>query len=310
MGGITGFEFCSKPRMTLDGFEANHLYIGAMKNTFLFFLLGLSITVIAQTGSEIYLADLNISETGITLSNPKNITNRKGYDNQPSFHADKPLLYFSSFNEEGRADIKMYNYRNNKTELFTKTAEREYSPTLTPDKKFISCILQRDDGKQDLGKYPVKGGPPFILVSKLIVGYHTWISPTSLALFVLGEPLSLRIFDLETGKDSIVAHGIGRSLHKIPSQSKFSFVDKGTAKWKIKSFGSGVLETITETLPGREDLTWTPDGKIIMSDGRQFFFFDKSKNAKWEMFFASELNGVSRIAVSSDGKKIAFVVSE
>lgn len=277
----------------------------------LFFSVYLSCaTLFAQTGSEIYLADLEITETGITLSNQKNITNRKGYDNQPSFHPDKPLVYFSSFNEEARADIKTYNFRNGKTELLTETPEREYSPTVTPDEKFISCIIQRDNNAQDLGKYSIKGGAPVILINNLTVGYHAWISPTKLALFVLGEPITLRIFDLNTGKDSVITRGIGRSLHKIPNQSKFSFVDKSSAKWTIKSFGSGQLETIVEALPGREDLAWTPDGKIIMSDGRQFFFYDSQRNKKWEMFFASELKGISRMAVSSDGKKIAFVVSE
>src|SRR5690349_16949565 len=187
-----------------------------------------STTLFSQTGSEIYLADLEITSTGISVSNQKNITNRKGYDNQPSFHPDKPLIYFSSFNEEGRANIKTYNFKNHKTELFTETPEREYSPTVTPDEKFISCIIQRDNNTQDLGKYPIKGGAPVVLINNLTVGYHAWISPTKLALFVLGEPITLRTFDLSTGKDSIITKSIGRSLHKIPGQSKFSYVDKSS----------------------------------------------------------------------------------
>jgi Tol biopolymer transport system component len=281
-----------------------------MKSILLFFSLLGCFCLRAQTGSEIYLADLAITETGISLTNQQNITNRKGYDNQPSFHPDKPLIYFSSFNEEGRADIKVYNFKNHKTELFTQTPEREYSPTVTPDEKFISCIIQRDNNAQDLGKFPIKGGAPVVLINNLTVGYHTWISPTKLALFVLGEPITLRTVDLSTGKDSIITKSIGRSLHKIPNQSKVSFVDKSSAQWIIKSYESGAQEIITETLPGREDLAWTPDGKIIMSDSRQFFFYDSKGSKKWEMFFASELKGVSRIAVSKDGKKIAFVVSE
>ena len=217
---------------------------------------------------------------------------------------------FSSFDEKDRAEIKIYNFKNNKTEWLTQTPEREYSPTVTPDKKFISCIIQRDDGAQDLGKYPLKGGQPTVLIKNLIVGYHAWTSSVTLALFVLGEPHTLRVYDLNTGKDSIITHGIGRSLHKMPTQPGFSFVDKSSATWAIKSFSAGNLKTIIETLPGREDLAWTPDGKVIMSDGRQFFFYDTLKKGKWEMFFASELKGISRIAISADGKKIAFVVAE
>ena len=144
--------------------------------------------------------------------------------------------------------------------------------------------------------------PPFNL--------HAWINENKLALFVLGEPLTLRVYDLKTGKDSIITKGIGRSLHKIRGQEKFSYVDKSSAQWSIQSFGNNQSEKIIDTLPGREDMAWTPDGKIIMSDGRQFFFYDTVKKDKWQMFFVSDIKSVSRIAVSADGKKIAFVVSE
>jgi Tol biopolymer transport system component len=119
-------------------------------------LIGL--TTQAQSGHEIYLADIEFTKTGITLFNPKNITNRKGYDNQPSFHPNKPLLYYSSFNDSSLAEIKSFNYKSNKTSHLTKTREHEYSPTVTPDKKFISCIIQRSNGAQDLIKFPIDGG--------------------------------------------------------------------------------------------------------------------------------------------------------
>ncbi|NJN41460.1 MAG: hypothetical protein HC811_03680 [Flammeovirgaceae bacterium] len=50
----------------------------------LIFLL-LPISVMAQTGSEIMLMDLKLSKNGIEVSNPKNVTNHPGYDNQPFF---------------------------------------------------------------------------------------------------------------------------------------------------------------------------------------------------------------------------------
>ena len=119
----------------------------------------------AQAGSEILLFDLKIKKDKITLSNPKNITNHQGYDNQPSFHSELPVLYFSSFNDEGRADIKSYNYKTSLTNFVTQTSEREYSPTLTPDKESLSCIIQRDNGAQDLVKFPLDGDSPNIIIN-------------------------------------------------------------------------------------------------------------------------------------------------
>jgi hypothetical protein len=270
----------------------------------------LSATTGAQTGHEIYLADIDFSKTGITISNPKNVTNRKGYDNQPSFHPDKPIIYYSSFNDSSLAEIKTYNYKLNKTGHLTQTREHEYSPTVTPDKKYISCIIQRSNGAQDLAKFPIEGGKPIIIINNLTVGYHTWLSATKLALFVLDEPNMLRIYNTATGRDSAVAASIGRSLHKIPNQSAFSFIDKSVEPWKIKSVRGKHIDTICETLPGREDLTWTHDGKIIMTDGQQFFYYDTKTQLGWKAFYTSPVAGISRIALSRNSKKIAFVVSE
>ncbi len=75
--------------------------------------------LLAQTGSEILLFDLKVKKDKITISNPKNITNHKGYDNQPSFHTDQPVVYYSSFNDDGRADIKSYNYKTGETTAIT-----------------------------------------------------------------------------------------------------------------------------------------------------------------------------------------------
>jgi hypothetical protein len=141
----------------------------------------------AQTGSEIILFDLKAKKKSITLSNPQNITNHPGYDNQPSFHTDEPIIYYASFNDQGRSDIKAYNFETQTTTQVTNTPEREYSPTLTPDKTGISCIIQRDNGAQDLGKYPLDGTEPYIIIDSLVVGYHVWTDNSHLALFVLGK---------------------------------------------------------------------------------------------------------------------------
>ena len=281
-----------------------------MKSVLSFIILCYVAGSYAQTGSEIYIADLKISKAGVSISNSKNITKRIGYDNQPYFHPDQPLLYFSSFNDSSRAEIKSFHYKNNTTTLLTQTHEREYSPTITPDKKFISCIIQRDNGAQDLGKYSLRGGAPIVIIDNMTVGYHVWLTPKKLLLFILGEPNTLRLYDASTQKDSVIQQSIGRALHNIPGQKSVSFVDKRESSWKIKSYDGKIVKTICETLPNREDLAWTPDGKIIMSDGRQLFYLDTHLNSGWKMFFTSELSGISRIAISTNGKKIAYVVSE
>ncbi len=286
--------------------------------TIIAFALQLSgLAGLAQTGSEILLFDLSIKNDKLVLSNPKNITNHVGYDNQPSFHADQPLIFYSSFNPDGRSDIKSYNYKSGETRSLTQTTEREYSPTLTPDKQFVSCIIQRDDGAQNLGKYPVGGGQPTVLIDNLIVGYHAWIDQDRLLLFVLGEPQTLHLYNVKTKEDKVIAEKIGRSLHKIPNQKAMSFVHKiSDSEWIIKRWDAATSEitTIAKTLPGREDLCWTPQGRIIMSDGTRIYSIDPLNEKEWsEVSINSggeQLKGVTRLSLNSKGNRLAVVVSE
>jgi hypothetical protein len=271
----------------------------------------------AQTGSEIILFDLKVKKDKVTLANPKNGTNHKGYDNQPSFHTDEPILYYSSFNDEGRSDIKSFNYKSEETVAITNTSEREYSPTLTPDKTSLSCIIQRDNGAQDLGKYPVDGGEPTVIIDNMTVGYHVWADNSHLALFILGTPQTLHYLRLPTKEDTVLAQNIGRSLHKIPGERAISFIQKiSETQSEIRRLDVETMKitTLAATLPGKEDITWTPDGKIISSDGTKIYFLDPAKGKKWmeiPIQSGSELlKGVTRLAVNSKGDKLAVVISE
>jgi hypothetical protein len=281
----------------------------------IYFCALLSFPSFSQTGSEIYLFDLKLKKGGFYISNGKNITNHVGYDNQPSFHPEEPVIYFSSFNEEGRSDIKSFNYKTELTKNITTTTEREYSPTVTPDKQFLSCIIQRDNSAQDLGKYPINGGEPVVLINDLIVGYHTWINSEQLILFVLGQTNTLQFYDLKTKQHEVIEERVGRSLHKIPGEEAVSYVyKKGEKDWTIRKFDPIAKATgdIMPTLEGSEDMCWTPDGKILMTKGVEIFYVDPSTKKEWKAVISDTpfSKTISRLTVSKDGKKLAVVVSE
>lgn len=266
-------------------------------------------------GTEIYLFDLSLSKKSISIANPKNITNRIGYDNQPFFHPDEPLIYYAAADEEGRTDIFFYNYETGMTHRLTRTPEREYSPTVTPDKKFISCIIQRDNGAQDLGKYPIGGGKAEIIIDNLTVGYHAWVDELSVAVFVLGRPTTLRWYSIRKNVDTQISDNIGRSLHRIPGGNAISFVDKSSNVWRVKMMSGrdGSLETLCDAFPDREDLAWTPDGKILMNDGEKIYYWQVGKSKTWqvvELQTPQSFKGITRMAVSPKGDKLAIVVNE
>lgn len=284
------------------------------------FLLPAAGTVAAQTGSEIILFDLRVTTNSVVISNAKNFTNHKGYDNQPFFHPKKPLIYFSSFNDSGRSDLKYFNFKDDKTKNLTITHEREYSPTVVPGSKYISCIIQRDNGEQNLGQYRIKGGDAQVLIKDLIVGYHAWVAKNKLLLFVLGDslhPNTLHYVDLRLKKDTILAENIGRSLHPIPGTELMSFVQRVSEKeLLIKQFDPRTMKitTITATKAGQDHLTWLNSHKILMSDGVNLFVYDVIANNGRQLVTiegnGSMLKGITRLAINKKSTKLAVVVSE
>ncbi len=73
----------------------------------------------AQPSTDVYLFDMKINSGNISLSNPVNITHREGYDNQPSFSPKVSLIYYTSaIDTLGNTEIKTYDYRTKRTNLF------------------------------------------------------------------------------------------------------------------------------------------------------------------------------------------------
>ncbi len=309
--------------LPLEG-QFEFYYIRRMKNVlFIIFILHSSSSA-AQAGSEIFLFNMKIENGQVFLSNGINITNHKGYDNQPFFHPSRPVIYYSSFNDSGRSDIKYYNYETKETKNFTLTHDREYSPTVTPDGNFISCIIQRDNGAQDLAKYPIDGGRSEVLINHLKIGYHEWAGENKLLLYVLDDSIhnSLHYYYLEKNADTVIAENIGRSLHKIPGQNAMSFVQKTSEKTSvIKKFdmSTGVISTVVATLPGQDYFTWLQNGLMLMSDGNKLYYrqetaFQEIKDKGWQPVIVagdiSMLKGVTRLAADAANNDLAIVVSE
>ena len=282
-----------------------------MKNILFVILMTSHMATFGQTATEIWLFDLNLKGTP-AVSGGKNFTSRAGYDNQPHFRPGHHEIFYASFRDDGRSDLKKYNWKTGVTSDVTSTPEREYSPTVTPDKKWISCIIQRDNNAQDLGKYPVHGGRPEVIIDNLTVGYHAWLSDTDLILFVLGDPQTLRHYNTISKKDRILFEKPGRSIQRIPRTDLVSVVDKqDPLHWFILKIGADLKPVkVTETIHGSEDIAWTPDGRIISSDGTRFLINNPLKTNGWIPMQGPELKGISRIAISPDGKKLAAVISE
>lgn len=285
------------------------------------FLSFVSSTCIAQTtappGTDIFIADLSEQGGQVRISKPANITRRQGYDNQPGFTADGRAILYTSIREDKQADTYKHVFETGAATRVIATAESEYSPTITPDGKYFSVIRVEADSTQRLWKFPLAGGEPSLVLEKIKpVGYHLWVDAGTLILFVLGTPNTLQQVDAATEKSETIITSVGRSLRLSSSDRKVSFVHKVSAdEWIIKELDikTRKITSVIKTLAGSEDFARTRDGAFVMAKDSKFFIYNPSRDKDWREIadFSKEgVKGITRLAVSPKGDKIAFVASD
>lgn len=278
-------------------------------------LLALAAAALAQAppATDVWIADLVRAGDGWTLAAPRNLTDRDGYDNQPAFTADGRTLLYTAF-LDGQTDVHAIDLASGAVRRLTATPESEYSPTPYGDGARFSVVRVEGDGTQRLWSFAADGADPRLLAPEPAgVGYHAWLGERRLALFVLGDPFTLRMLDLETAAAKVVAERIGRSLHRVPGSAEASFVapdGDGAAIWAI-DFGGATRRRLAPAPPTVErDYAWTPDGVLLAFVGGKLLRLRPGADADWietADVAPSGPRNVTRLAVSPDGARLAFV---
>jgi hypothetical protein len=124
--------------------------------------------------------------------------------------------------------------------------------------------------------------------------------------------------DTKTGKADVVARNIGQSILRLP-KGGVSFVQQageGAARTLSISRvtlenGKPVTTVLTTAVPGANQahLAWSPDGTLFMAHAGSLHAWRTGASA-WEPvadFSALGLRGVTRLAISSSGDRIAIV---
>ena len=268
----------------------------------------------AQSGTEIYLAPLEGTGSSLAVGTPANVTRRPGYDNQPSFAARGRAIWFTARHGD-QTDIYQHDLASGSTTRLTRTAESEYSPTLLPDETGFSVIRVERDSTQRLWRFALDGTNPELVLEYIRpVGYHAWAGPQELVLFVLGDPPTLQ--RVRAQATDTLAQNPGRSIHRVPGEAAVSFVHKKSAdEWWIRRLhlATGTITDIVRTLPGSEDHAWTPDGVLMMAQGPALYAWSPASGPGWRevrRFSEPGLQHITRLAVSPDGTRLAFVSDE
>lgn len=287
-----------------------------MKNLVLL-LTGLLFVVLlnAQNGSEIYIADIVINSTNASLTSIKNISNHIGYDNQPCFIKGTNKVLFASIRDGKQSDIYEYDMVSEKLIHFITTEESEYSPTLSIDGKNIICVRVEKDENQRLWSFDLKKKSPKVFLPKIdSVGYFTFLSKEQIAMFILGEPQTLRLADIKNQSEKVIDKNIGRALYCYPLNGQLYYVDKSNeGRWNLKTLIGNEIVQVIEMPAETEDICITSDGLILTFSKNKLLGFYPGESRSW--FVLSELNDwankkITRLAINSSSNKLAFVVAE
>ncbi len=182
--------------------------------------------------------------------------------------------------------------------------------------EMFSTVRVEADGTQRLWGFDLDGGGARLLIEDVEpVGYHAWVSEFAVALFVLGDPPTLELFDVTTRETRRLADRIGRSLHSIPGTGKLSFVRKVGDKGFVEAYDPWISkgQKLVETRAGSEDLTWTADGRLVMGEGSKLYLCRScpQKIAEpWVELADLEpfgVRGITRLALSTDQRHLAVV---
>jgi dipeptidyl aminopeptidase/acylaminoacyl peptidase len=263
--------------------------------------------------TDVFLAPLHVTATGVSVGAVSNITNRPGYDNQPSFAPDGRSILFTSIRDDAQSDIYRYDIATRTIARVTATPESEYSATVMPNGRRFSVIRVEKDSAQRLWSFALDGSDPQIVVAGVKpVGYHAWIDSRNLALFVLGKPNALVHANLATGALDTLARDIGRSLQPLPDRVGFSFTqraDSGTFRLKTMRWPSRATEDLIDLPRGTEDMVWLGKGMVLAAQGTRLVLWQTGETG-WRTvadLAASNLTNITRVAVSPDGRWLALV---
>ncbi|QLG43966.1 nuclear transport factor 2 family protein [Costertonia aggregata] len=267
----------------------------------------------AQPDTEVYTFNIETEDGKIKLTNPRNISNNQGYDNQPSFYDNNTVLFAST--RDGQTDILKFNIQDGSTTSWitdTPTGS-EYSPLRIPESEAISAIRLDLNGLQRLYEYDITNGTSKVLLKNEKIGYHVWYTSDMLVATVLkGDRMDLVTHYIADTWPKTEQKNVGRSLQKIPNSKLVSYVSKeNNDNWELKSLNpiTGATKRII-SLGKIEDVCWLPNGTLIAGRGKNLLKFNPKTDKDWSLlqkFTDKNINNITRLAVNKDASRLAFV---
>ncbi|MBK9285177.1 MAG: hypothetical protein IPM51_12825 [Sphingobacteriaceae bacterium] len=259
--------------------------------------------------TDLILFKLKNVKNELIITESKTLTNRPGYDNQPSFTADQKNVFYVAIGEDKQADIYSCDFKSGKTMQVTKTAESEYSPTWHADKNVIHAVVVEKDSSQRIHAYDVLSrSEKGLLFDEDSIGYFTYLNSDTVLYYKLTQPHSLRMRACSSGQDQFIASSIIRGFKKINRHS-FIFGIKDSTKVDFYTYDFNLAKAFYYcTYPSlAEDIIWHPQWGLLKSEKNQILRFSE-ETKQWTTFLDLEKFGIKTITRFIFDKKNKYLI--
>ena len=262
--------------------------------------------------TEVWVGKLNIKDGQFAVSDLANLSNHPGYDNQPAFFAGGTTLVFTSETDDlSDTGLGLHAIRY---DLATGTATplpdaRGFSPTPTADGKGLMMLRE---GRVWLHGLDGKELRP--LTETKDAGYYTRFDDRAWVLFMNDKDRRIVLYDAVTKALETMDTGAITPPYPIPGQRAVTFVTQDESKARtlkrldLKTKKVTVLDTIRFPTGGHH--VWTSRGTLLMASGPEIHEWNPAHAGEWPVVWRTddpELQGITRIALSPAGDRIALV---
>ncbi len=284
------------------------------------FLLSGSLIAQDLPASKMLLMDAKLIKSSMTVSNLQYLSgdNEGNYNNQPQFVGDKLLVTMSLDGKQTDIYLLDPNTRERTRLTWTTSSTEwssiisEYSPTLIPGGSHFSFVTVEKNGVQRLWKAPLDGfaEPELILENATNVAYHKWISSNKIALFLLDDPHSLQLYDIEEDKFVYVASSIGRCL-QVSAKGTLVYISKRSDTWYVKEYiqKRRMSRSLVKAMSDSEDFVFWSDRVLLTGKGSKLYKFDLDRDNGWVLVADLSKYGVNDITrlAANKSRKLAIV---
>ncbi len=261
--------------------------------------------------TDIWLFKIKTEKQILKIVEGKNITSRKGYDNQPCFTPDDKTILYVGVYDGKQSDVYAYNLSKQMSTQLTQTKESEYSPQYTPDNTHFSCVTVEADSSQHFWIYNLDGARNKCFNESIdSIGYYTWLSKDTLLYYKLTSPHSLLRFDNNTKEDKWICNSPSRAFKKIDGNS-FIYAIKDSTQIRYRVYHTLIKRSDEFAIhkSTAEDFIWHKDLGLLKSEGALILRYDQ-KTGSWPTLFDLAPLGIKKItrfAFDSKTKYLAVV---